>query len=100
LSYQVVWSESALERIEEILDFLEEERAVARRIVDDLFDRVQVLAEFPRMGRPLNDEVEPDLRRFVFGEYVLLYRVEERTQTISIGAVRHFRQRSLRGEDL
>jgi plasmid stabilization system protein ParE len=99
LSYRIVWSESALERMEEILDFLEDAPA-ARRVAADLSSRIQALAEHPRLGRPLDDEVEPDLRRLVLGDCVLVYRIEERTKTVSIAAVRHFRQRSLRGEEL
>lgn len=98
MPYRITWSESALERMEEILDFLEDAPA-ARRAAADLFSRVLVLADHPRLGRPLDDEVEPDLRRLVLGDYVLVYRIEERTQTISIAAVRHVRQRSLRGEE-
>jgi plasmid stabilization system protein ParE len=98
LAYRIVWSESALERMAEILDFLADAPA-ARRAATDLFDRVQDLSEFPRLGRSLDDEVEPDLRRLVVGDYVLVYRIEEKARTISIAAVRHFRQRSLRGEE-
>jgi len=101
LPYKILWSDSALERITEILDFIAtENRAAARRIVDDLRDRVQRLADHPRLGRPLSDEMDPDLRRLVLGDYVVLYRIHEISQTIAIVAVRHFRQHSLRGEEV
>jgi len=100
VSYQVVWSESALERITEFLDFIAEENpASARRVIQDLFARVQVLADHPRLGRLLSADVDADLRRLVVGDYIAVYRIQESRKIISIVAVRHSRQRSLPGED-
>lgn len=101
MSYQIVWSDSALERIGEFLDFIAEENpAAARHMIEDLRDRVRVLADLPRLGRPLADEVDPGLRRLALGNYVLLYRIHEASQTVTIASVRHFRQRSLAGEEV
>jgi plasmid stabilization system protein ParE len=68
LPYQIVWSDSALERIAEFLDFIgEEDRATARRMLEGLRDQVRALADFPRLGRPLAHDVDPGLRRLVVG---------------------------------
>jgi toxin ParE1/3/4 len=101
LPYQILWSDSALERIAEILDFIAEENpATAQRAVEDLRGGVRRLADLPRLGRPLSDEMDPNLRRLVLGDYVILYRIHEASQTITIASVRHFRQRSLAGEEV
>lgn len=101
MPYQVLWSDSALERIAEILDFVAEENpAAARHVVEDLRVRVRGLADHPRLGRPLSDEMDPDLRRLVVGDYVVLYRIHEVSQTVTIASIRHFRQRSLQGEEV
>jgi toxin ParE1/3/4 len=101
LAYRVLWSDSAQERITKIFDFIAEKNpTVARRVVEDLLDRVEALAAHPRLGRPLSDEMEVDLRRLVLGDYVIVYRLQETRQTVLIIAVRHHRERSLPGEEV
>lgn len=43
--------------------------------------------------------MDPDLRRLVLGDYVILYRIHKASQTLTIVSIRHFRQRSLAGEE-
>ena len=84
----------------EFFDFIAEENpGAARRVVQDLLDRIEVLADHPRLGRRLFDEVDPELRRLVAGDYIVVYRIIETRKEISIVAVRHSRQRSLPGEE-
>jgi toxin ParE1/3/4 len=101
VSYQILWSDSALERVAVFLDFIAEENPpAARRVIEDLFRRTEILAEQPRLGRPLTDDIHSDLRRLVIGKYVLVYRILETQRTITILAIRHSRERSLPGEDV
>ena len=101
MPYQIGWSDSALEQITEILDFIAEENpAAAQRVVENLRDRLRVLSDQPLLGRPLSDEMDPGLRRLVLAGYVILYRAHAPSQTVVIVALRHSRQRSLRGEDV
>lgn len=96
MSYQVVWSDSALDRVTELFDFIAEDSpAAARRIVQDLFDRVQALADHPHLGRPLLEGIDPSLRKVVIGNYIVVYQAGKTRETISIMAVRHFRQKPL-----
>jgi toxin ParE1/3/4 len=96
VAYRVLWSDFALERAAEFFDFIAEESpAAARRVVQDLFDRVEALAEHPLLGRCLSEDVDPNLRRLVIGSYVIVYQVNDARQTVSIAALRHFRQRPL-----
>jgi toxin ParE1/3/4 len=97
--YKIVWSDFALERITEISDFIaEEDPEAAKRVIDDLFRRVGVLAEQPRSGRRLSEGIDPDVRRLVIGSYLVLYRIQETQQVVTIAAVRHSRQRPLQQE--
>jgi toxin ParE1/3/4 len=96
VAYRVLWSDSALERASEFLDFIAEENpAAARRIVQDLFQRVEALSEHPLLGRRLSDEVDPSLRRLVVGSYIVVYEINDARQTIWVVAVRHYRQSPL-----
>jgi toxin ParE1/3/4 len=96
VAYRVLWSDSALERATEFLDFIAEENpAAARRVVQDLFDRVEALSEHPFLGRRLSNEVDPSLRKLVVGSYIVVYQLNEARQTIWVVAVRHYRQSPL-----
>jgi toxin ParE1/3/4 len=99
VSYQILWSDSALERITEFLDFIAEDNPpAAQRVLADLLRRIGVLAEQPRSGRALSEGINPDLRRLVIGNYVIAYRVQETQKTVTIVAVRHSRERPLAEE--
>lgn len=96
MAYRLLWSESSLDRVTEFLDFIAKDNpAAAQRVIQDLFDRVAALAEQPRMGRRLAQTPDFDLRRFVAGQYVVVYQIHEVRQTISVVAIRHSRERSL-----
>ncbi|MFL6262185.1 MAG: type II toxin-antitoxin system RelE/ParE family toxin [Thermoanaerobaculia bacterium] len=100
MAYRILWSDSALERATEFFDFIAKENpTAAQRVVQDLFYRVEALAEHPFLGRRLSEETDPSLRRLVIGNYIVVYRVNEARQVISISAVRHFRQRPLPQEE-
>ncbi len=95
------WSASGLDRLIEILDFIAKDSPpAARRVVDDLLARVEVLAEYPRIGPVFSTESGPDLRRLILDEYVVVYQVQEAKGRVSVIAVRHSRQRPLTMEDL
>jgi len=94
VSYLVLWSDFALDRLTEFLDFIAQDNpSAARRVVQDLFDRVQALADQPWLGHRLSDAAHTSMRRLVVGAYVLVYQVDEPAQTIWILAARHSRQR-------
>lgn len=89
-----------MDRASELFDFIAEENpAAARRVIQDLFDRVEGLAEHPLMGRRLSEAVDPSLRKLVVGNYIVVYQVNEIRETVWVVAVRHHRQRSLPQEE-
>jgi toxin ParE1/3/4 len=101
VSFRILWSDSALERITEFLDFIAEDNpAAAKRVVENLRQRVGILAEQPRLGRPISEGIDPDLRRLVVGKYIVVYRIQEARRIIDVVAVRHSRERSLPQEDV
>jgi plasmid stabilization system protein ParE len=88
---RIVWSDSALRGIQRLYRFLAPKNiAAARRAVKVIRDSVKVLAEHPRIGRPVAD-MDEAFRDWVidFGDsgYVVRYRME--TDSVMILAVRH-----------
>ena len=96
MAYRVLWSDPALDRVAEFFDFISEDNpAAARRVIGDLFDRVEALAEHPLLGRRLSEAVDPSLRKLVVGDYIVVYEVNEIRETVWVLAARHHRQRPL-----
>lgn len=96
MSYQIVWTDRALSRLQEIGDHIAEENpAAARRVVERLLDRVAMLAEVPRSGPAYAEASEPELREVNVGKHRVIYRVIEASEQIDILTVRHGRQRLL-----
>lgn len=84
--WRVVWTEQALERLQEIEDFISQdsaERAVA--YVNRLIERGENLAEFPTSGRRIPELNTEELREILEGNYRLVYRLKtERIEVLTV----------------
>jgi len=49
---------------------------IADRMIDSITARFSLLATYPHVGRPRDEDLRPGLRSFSVGEYVIIYRVE------------------------
>jgi toxin ParE1/3/4 len=51
---------------------------IADRLIDSITERFYLLACHPHIGRRRDEDLRPGLRSFPVGEYVIIYRVEEK----------------------
>jgi len=51
---------------------------IADRLIDSITERFHLLACHPHIGRHRDEDLRPGLRSFPVGEYVIIYRVEEK----------------------
>lgn len=73
---RIIWSDRALERVEEIAAYIEQDDpAAAVSWVEDLFTAVDRLGDFPEMGKPGRDVVTPGIRELVVGDFRVFYEV-------------------------
>ena len=90
----LIWTPPALADVARLHAFLATKSpAAAARAVKAIRDSVQILAQHPQIGRPI-EEVPPEFREWVIefgqGAYVALYRYDGKQ--IVILAVRHARE--------
>lgn len=84
---RVIWSQRALERVEEIAGYIAQDSpSAAVRWTKALFDQVEELGEFPGMGKPARDVATPGIRELVLGEYRVFY---EEGADVDVHSVRH-----------
>ena len=51
---------------------------IADRLIDSITERFYLLACHPHIGRHRDEDLRSGLRSFPVGEYVIIYRVEEK----------------------
>ena len=89
---KIVWSPLALERVNDIADYITETSVEAAKVwLIDIFGAVDRLQEFPESGRVVPEVNRPNIRELVFKNYRVIYRVERKQ--VSILTVRHGKQR-------
>jgi plasmid stabilization system protein ParE len=79
---EIVWSQVALSRVQQIRAFVAQDRPVAaERLATRIVAAVEVLRVFPHMGRA---GMVPGTRELVIGRtpYVVVYRVQTKIVTI------------------
>ncbi len=85
---KIVWSPLALERVNDIADYIAETSVEAAKVwLIDIFGAVDRLQEFPESGRVVPEVKQPNIRELVFKNYRVIYRVERKQ--VSILTVRH-----------
>ena len=85
------WSPLAIDRVSEIAEYIARDNpAAAEGWIDTLFKKVEELKAFPESGRVVPETNNKGIRELIFGNYRIIYRIEERR--LSILTVRHGKQ--------
>jgi len=88
---KIIWSPLAIDRVSEIAEYIALDNPVAaEKWVDDIFDSVKRLKQFPNSGRIIPELQLEDFREIIFGNYRVIYRMEK--NKVSILTVRHGKQ--------
>ena len=94
---QVVWTDPALERVNEIAVYIaQDDPDAAARWTVELFGAVERLVDFPESGRVVPELGSRQVRELIFGAYRVFYRVGS---TVDVLSVRHGSQ-MLRSDEL
>ena len=88
---KIIWSPLALERVDEIVDYVAQENLEAARLLTiELFGAVERLEKFPESGRIVPEVNRRNIREIIQGRYRIIYRVD--AKQVAILTVRHVRQ--------
>jgi toxin ParE1/3/4 len=88
---RLFWSPLAIDRVSEIAEYIAQDSPeAAENWVDTVFDKVANLEAFPESGRVVPDTSNRTIRELIYGNYRIVYRVEE--ERISVFTVRHGKQ--------
>jgi toxin ParE1/3/4 len=87
----VIWTLSALEDVEEIVDFIgRDSPSYAESFAESVFHAAGILDAFPRQGRMVPETGIPNVREILIHSYRILYEIHH--DTVNILAVIHSRR--------
>jgi toxin ParE1/3/4 len=82
---QVIWTDPALGRVDEIAVYIaRDDPDAAARWTVELFDAVARLVDFPESGRAVPELGARDVRELIFGAYRVFYRVGPAVEVLSV----------------
>ena len=85
---KVIWSPDALDDMEALAGYIAKDSAdQAALFVSRIIEAAEVLARFPRLGRPAPEMQDPDWRQVLVGAYRVIYRMAG--DAVRINAVVH-----------
>jgi plasmid stabilization system protein ParE len=76
----VTLANSALQDLQELLDYYREQgaHAIGQRLVNEILDAIDSLADFPDRGRMVPEFEQPFLRELIHPPFRIVYRRETR----------------------
>jgi addiction module RelE/StbE family toxin len=88
---KILWSPLAVERVSEIAAYIARDNpGAAENWVNTIFNKVGGLKAFPEGGRILPEIGNKSIRELIFGNYRIVYRIEE--SRLSVLTIRHGKQ--------
>lgn len=88
---KIIWSPLSIDRTTEIAKYIAQDNSsAAKKWVETLFDKVELLKSSPQSGRVVPETRSDDIREILYGNYRIVYRLEEKR--VSILTVRHGKQ--------
>ncbi|MFH0918979.1 MAG: type II toxin-antitoxin system RelE/ParE family toxin [Fibrobacterota bacterium] len=88
---KIIWSPLAVERLEEISDFIAYDKpSAAGKWIDSIFGKVELLKFNPDLGRVVPEIETSSIRELLFGNYRIIYR--HTGNSINVLTVRSCRQ--------
>ena len=82
---KVEWSPLALDRVSEIARYIAKDNPdAAERWVNELFDSVERLADFPQSCRIVPEVGVRRIRELIFGAYRVIYSVKDKVEILTV----------------
>ncbi len=90
---EVTFSQASLGQLRRIRDYIaqDSERA-ARELLLRIDNETSRLEDYPCLGRQVPEVNNPNIRELIVGAYRVVYRYDERADTVTIAGVMHGRQ--------
>jgi toxin ParE1/3/4 len=90
MAFRVVWSETALADLRDLVRYIaRDDRQAAKRFGDLIVTKVQSLQTFPRIGRIVPEYREERLRELIMAPYRIVCEIDDEAITLAILRIWH-----------
>ncbi len=85
---EIRWTEETLKWLLNINEYIAEDNPIAaQKVVDEIYERIQILELFPEIGYKYRDEPDGQVRILLYGHYRIAYFI--RKDSIEILGIFH-----------
>lgn len=82
---EVIWSPLALDKLEATAKYIALDKpSAADKWINDVFDRVDLLASQPEIGREVPELLGSNYREVVFGNYRIIYKIGNEIKILTL----------------
>jgi len=75
---EIRWSHEAEQWLREIYDYIAQDNPTAAgKVVSGIYDKAQLLSDFPEIGYKYRDELEGEIRILLYGHYRIAYFITD-----------------------
>ena len=90
MAFQIIWSQTAVEDLREIVRFIAlDDAAAAASLADRILTRIERAAELPFSNRAVPERGERSVREVILKPYRIIYQVDDRRGAIHVLRVWH-----------
>lgn len=90
MAFKIIWSRQARDDLHDIVTFIAaKNRPVAESFGFRLMAKVDLLAQFPQIGRVVPEKQDENIREIILRPYRIIYRVLAENQVVAIARVWH-----------
>ena len=90
MAFQIIWSAQARDDLQSIVLFIAQDNApVAESFALRLMSKVDVLAQFPQIGRVVPEENDATIRELILRPYRIIYKVLAGKEIVAIARIWH-----------
>lgn len=83
---EIVWTAQADKWLKDIHDYIAQDNAdAAARVVSGIYEKAQLLCDFPEIGHKYRSEPEGDIRILLYGHYRIAYLFKRKEQIHILG---------------
>jgi plasmid stabilization system protein ParE len=94
---KVVWSPLAIDRASEIAEYIAQDNPTAAEAwINTVFSKVGKLKTFPETGRIVPETDNKKIRELIYGNYRIIYRMEEERISVLTSAMESGYYRSVK----
>jgi plasmid stabilization system protein ParE len=90
MAYQIIWSQTAVDDLRQIVEFIAQDDAgAAAHLADHILRRIERTAELPLSNRVVPEKTEESIREIILRPYRIVYQIDSLRQAIRILRIWH-----------